>query len=99
MITNPYDPTITLEQQTKAPSVTTQASFARLLSYDAVVGRQVDPGHSAPASTSALGNLFGFIYPSIVQLVRKFKRIIEVNSNVQHSTRRLWMMVCTRWVG
>ena len=35
-----------------------------------------------PASTSALGNLFGFIYPSIVQSVRKFKRILEVNRNV-----------------
>ena len=35
-----------------------------------------------PASTSALGKLFGFIYPSIVQSVRKFKRIVEVSRNV-----------------
>ena len=35
-----------------------------------------------PASTIALGKLFGFIYPSIVQSVRKFKRIVEVNSQV-----------------
>ena len=37
---------------------------------------------SSPASTSALGKLFGFIYPSIVQSVRKFKRIVEVNRQV-----------------
>ena len=38
------------------------------------------------ASTSALGKLFGFIYPSIVQSVRKFKRIVEVNHNVHLPT-------------
>ena len=36
-----------------------------------------------PESTSALGKLFGFLYPSsLVQSVRKFKRILEVNRNV-----------------
>ena len=37
-------------------------------------------------SISALGKLFGFVYPSIVQSVRKFKHIVEVNSNVHLPT-------------
>ena len=38
--------------------------------------------------TSALGKLFGFIYPSIVKLVTvcKFKCIVKVNSNVHLQT-------------
>ena len=39
-----------------------------------------------PASSSALGKLFGFIYPSIVHSVCKFKRIVEVNSIVHLPT-------------
>ena len=37
-------------------------------------------------STSALDKLFGFIYPTIVKLVSKFKRIVEVNYNVHLQT-------------
>ena len=39
-----------------------------------------------PKSASALGKLFGFISPSIVKSVLKFKRIVEVNCNVHLPT-------------
>ena len=36
-----------------------------------------------PESTSALGKLFGFISPSIVKLVLKFKLIVQVQADCQ----------------
>ena len=87
------------KQQTKLQALPRKSLFARLLRDDAVVDGQV---HVAVDFENAL-KLAHRLDDGRVDETKEVAKGTGARggrvSRVQHSTKCLWMIVCTRWVG